>query len=308
MRIAVDGARFDAIRALVLAVDSGSLTHAAKRLGVTPSAVSRQISRLEDALSAKLLERTTRKLRATAAGLALVERARPLVEGLDETASTLTDLECSVRGRVRISASRAFGRLCLLPAIARLAAAHSSLEFDLVLDARRLDFVEDGIDLAVREGELPDSSLTVRRLGAAAVRLFAAPAWLETQRTPRSLDDLAGMDLLSVPAATPGTDLARLRGRSGKPLGLRPRITVNDLVALADLAAQGCGIAVLPFYVARPLLVAGSLVPVLPRVTIASVPHHLVYPGRRHLPERVAVVLEALAKELPPLLRAARDS
>ena len=292
-------AHLGAIRSFVLVVDSGSLTDAGRRLGLTPSAVSKQLARLEEALGARLLERTTRRVRTTAAGLALYQRTQPLLEALDEAGAAVRDLQTAVRGRVRLSASRAFGRVCVVPVIARLAAEHPDLEIDLVLDARRLDFIEDDLDLAVREGPLPDSSLTARKLGTAAVGLYAAPAYLARRRPPRSLEELAQHDVLAVPASGPASDLRALRGRNGKRLGLVPRIRVNDLLALADLAERGAGIAILPAYAASAALARRVLVPVLPRTTLTRIPLHVVYPGRRHLPRRVQVVLDALVAAGP---------
>ena len=284
-----------AIRTLVFAVDAGSMTDAGRRVGLTPSAVSKQLTRLEDALGARLLERTTRSVRATTAGLELVRRARPLFEAFDEAATTVRDLRDEVRGRVRMSASRAFGRVCLMPILARLAAEHPRLELDVLLSARRLDFVDDGIDLAIREGTLQDSTMTARRIGSTEILLCAAPAYLARRGRPRSLDDLEAHDLLSVPRSGPASDLTRLRGRGGRRLTLEPRFRVNDLVALGDLAEAGAGIAFLPDYVARGALERGSLVRVLARTSVARMPLNAVYPSRRHLPRRVQIVLDALS-------------
>jgi DNA-binding transcriptional LysR family regulator len=288
------GAHLGAVRSLVLAVDAGSLTDAGRRLGLTPSAVSKQLSRLEDALGARLLERTTRRVRPTAAGLALVQRARPLFEAFDEAGAAVRDLQMEVRGRVRISAARAFGRVGVLPVVAALAAEHPHLEIDVVLDARRLDFIEDDIDLAVREGPLADSSLTVRKLGESAVQLYAAPAYVKAHGALRTVDDLKRHALITVPSSGPTTDLAALTGRNGRRLGLTPRIRVNDLLGVADLAERGAGVAILPDYVAGPACARGRLVRVLPRTTLLRIPLHAVFPSRRHLPRRVQVVLEAL--------------
>lgn len=283
-----------AVRSLVLAVETGSLTEAGRRLGLTPSAVSKQLTRLEHVLGARLLERTTRKVRATAAGLALVQRTQPLFEAFDEAGAAVRDLQTEISGRVRLSASRAFGRLRVLPLVAGLMAEHPRLEVDVVLDARRLDFVEDDLDLVVREGRLPDSSLTARKIADVAVNVYAAPAYLERRSAPRRLEDLARHDILVVPPSGPATDLAALRGRNGRRLGLVPRLCVNDLLAVADLAERGAGVAILPDYVANPAIARRALVRVLPRITLLHVPVHVVYPSRRHLPRRVGVVLEAL--------------
>lgn len=295
----IDRAQLAALRTLVLAVEHGSLTVAARRLDLTPSAVSKQLSRLEDGLGTRLLERTTRRIRPTTAGLELALRARPLLESLDEAAGAIRAHQTDVAGRVRISATRAFGRVCLMPLLARLAAEHPRLELDVVLSATRLDFVEDEIDLAIREGPLDDSSLTARRLRDVEVVVCASPAYLARRGTPRTLDDLARHDVLTVPASGPASDLSRLRGRGGKRLALTPRIRVNDLLSLAALAEDGAGIALLPDYAAADGIARGALRRVLSRTTIARLAVHVLYPGRRHLPRRVQVVLDALCPMKP---------
>lgn len=305
----MDTAHLAAIRALVRTVDEGSIAAAARRLALTPSAVSKQLTRLEDALGVRLLERSTRRVRATAAGLALIEKARPLFEALDEAGQRIRDEEGSVHGRVRVSASRALGRVLLLPLAATLLREHKGLQLDLLLDGRRLDFLDDGIDVAIREGTLPDSSLAATKLGEAPVGLYASPSYLARRGAPASLDDLREHDLLSVAAQGPSTDIANLRGSGGKPLGLAARVRANDLLALADLAARDTGIAVLPSFVATDARAAGTLQRVLPRTVVAKLPVHAVHTGAKRLPRRVAVVLELLRRELPRLLKAtARDS
>lgn len=292
----IETAPVGALRALVLAVEHGSLTRAAGRLDLTPSAISKQLTRLEDTLGVRLLERTTRRLRPTPAGLELAERARPLLDALDQATGAVRDRQAEVAGRVRISATRGFGRVRLMPIVARLAAEHPRLELDVVLSATRLDFIDDEIDLAIREGPLDDSSLTARRLPDVDVLLCASPAYLARRGTPRTLADLAGHDLLAVPASGPATDLSRLRDRRGRRLALAPRIRVNDLQSLAVLAEAGAGIAFLPDYVADDGLARGALRRVLPRTTIARLAVHALYPSRRHLPRRVQVVLDALTR------------
>lgn len=290
----IDSAQLVALRTLAFAVEHRSLTAAGRRLDLTPSAVSKQLSRLEDALGARLLERTTRRIRPTAIGLELVERARPLLEALDEAAGAIRDRRAEIAGRVRISATRSFGRVCLMPLVAQLAATHPRLELDVELSAARLDFVEDEIDLAIREGPLEDSSLTARRLRDVEIVACASHAYLVRHGTPRSLDDLVRHELLAVPASGPSSDLSRLRGRGGKRLQLAPRIHVNDLLSLAALAEHDAGIALLPDYIAADGVERGTLRRILPRTAIARIPVHALYPSRRHLPRRVQVVLDAL--------------
>lgn len=285
-----------AVRTLVQIVDAGSLTEAGRRVGLTPSAVSKQISRLEETLGVRLLERTTRSVRATDAGLELCQRTRPLFEAFAEATSAVRERRHEIRGRVRISATPALGRTRVLPVLARLAAEHRGLDFDVVLTGARLDFFENELDLAVREGPLDDSSLVARSLGTCSVFLCASPGYVAGHERVRTLDDLQRHELVLVPAAATLADLPQLRTASGKRLQLQSRFRVNDLFGVRELAEAGAGIAALPDYVADDALSSGALLKLLPRQVIAELPIHAVYPSRRHLPRRVAIVLDALSE------------
>jgi DNA-binding transcriptional LysR family regulator len=290
----IPGDRLAAVRTFVQVVESGSLTEAGRRAGLTPSAVSKQISRLEEALGVRLLERTTRSVRATDAGLELCQRTRPLFEAFAEATAAVRDRSRDVRGRIRLSTTPALARTRVVPALAALAAGHPGLDFELVLTGTRLDFFENEIDLAVREGALEDSSLVARSLGTSQVFLCASPAYLERRGRVRSADDLERHDLLLVPAAESLAGNPALRGRGGRKLVLKARFRANDLFAVRELAEAGAGIAPLPDYVAAGALAAGTLVRVLAKTVIGAIPIHAVYPSRRHLPRRVSVVLDAL--------------
>jgi DNA-binding transcriptional LysR family regulator len=291
----VAGENLVAIRTLLVAIETRSLTEAGKRLGLTPSAVSKQISRLEESLGVRLLERTTRQIRPTDAGLELSQRTRPLFEAFAEASAAIREHRHEIRGRVRISTSPALGRTRVLPVLAALAAEHQGLDFDIVLTGKKLDFFEDELDLAVREGALEDSSLAARRLSASRVMLCASPAYVKQRGRPRALENLADHDLLLVPAAESLRDLPELRALLRGRRRLEPRFRINDLFALKDLAEAGAGIAALPDYVAASCVAAGTLVHLLPRAKIAEIPIHALYPSRRHLPRRLSVVLDALS-------------
>jgi DNA-binding transcriptional LysR family regulator len=295
MNSQVTGENLAAIRTLLHAIETRSLTVAARRLGLTPSAVSKQISRLEESLGVRLLERTTRQIRPTDAGLELSQRTRPLFEALAEASSAVRERRHDIRGRVRISTTPSLGRTRVLPVLAALAAEHAGLDFDLVLTGRKLDFFEDELDLAVREGPLDDSSLVARRLGASRVMLCASPSYVKRRGRPRSLETLGDHDLLLVPAAESLKNVPKLLAQAGGRRRLEPRFRINDLFAIRDLAEAGAGIAALPDYVAASCIEAGTLLHLLPRAKIPEIPIHALYPSRRHLPRRVSVVLDALS-------------
>jgi DNA-binding transcriptional LysR family regulator len=286
----------EALRMFVRIVELGSLSRAARRAGLTPSAVSKQVSRLEENLGVRLLERTTRSVRATTSGLELCGRLRPLFEALDEATASAREGGAAIRGCVTVTASPALGRTMLMPVLRRLGAEHPGLSFDVRLTGQRIDFFEDGVDLALREGALDDSTLIARRLGEATVMLVASRDYLAKRGTPRRVEDLEDHDLLMVPAARILSDIASWKTGDGRSVNLEPRYRVNDLFALAELAALGAGIAALPDYLAVSVLAEGKLVQVLKNAPAARIPIHAVYPSRRHLPRRVSVVLDALTE------------
>ena len=283
-------AHLPALRTLVLVVDTGSFTEAGKKCGLTPSGVSKQLSRLEDVLGVRLFERTTRKVRPTLAGLELCLRVRPLFESFEDAARAVADQQERIEGRLRISAAPAYGRAVLIPALKALCETHPALRLELQLTGRRLDFVEDEIDLAIREGALVDSSLIARSLGVALVGLYASAGYVKRRGAPRGLADLARHDVVTVPLANAGLSLHP----DVRRLALVPRFQVDDLFAVAELAESGAGIAPLPDYLARARVERGSLQRLLPRTDVARFPIHAVYPSRRHLPRRVQAVVDAL--------------
>jgi DNA-binding transcriptional LysR family regulator len=289
-----DRDRLAAAATLVQVIDCGSLSAAAARSGRTPSAVSKQIARLEAALDVRLLERTTRRVRPTDAGLLLYGRTRPLLEAFEEAQAEAADHAREVRGRVRLSASPAYGRARLAPVLARLAAEHPQLELEVLLTGRRLDFIEDGIDLAVREGRMEDASWIARPLGRSRIVLVAAPAYLAEHGRPRRLADLARHELLLIPRAAAGARILESAEATLAELLPRSRVRVDDLFTLAELAVAGAGIAAIPDYVADAVGSGDRLEAVLPRVALGDLPLHVVYPARRHLSRRVEVVLDAL--------------
>jgi len=163
---------------LIRVIDAGSLSAAARQLGMTPSGVSKQLARLEQKLDTRLLQRTTRRVRPTEEGMALYRRCRPLFDALAEAEESVREMRASLSGHLRITATPAFGRARLVPAVGEFAAAHPGVSVDVVLTARPMDLVEEGVDLAVREGALPDSSLVATKLGEVAIVLCASPAYL----------------------------------------------------------------------------------------------------------------------------------
>lgn len=298
------------VLAFTRVADSGSFTAAATRLGWPKSSVSQRVARLERALGARLLERTTRRLRLTDVGARYHEHARRVLQELELASATVARFRAEPQGWLRISASVVLGQALLPPLVSEFATRHPGVQLFVDLTNRRVDLIEEGFDLAIRAGTLPDSSLVVRTLGRATARLYAAPAWLKRHGEPQAPDELGRHVLLdntpSPPGApgTPGTHwtLTHDDGRRATVLAV-PRMAGNDPVLLREVAAQGLGIASLPDFVAAPALAERRLRPVLAPWATRRVEVHAVFPSHKCLSPALRAFVDLAAERLGPLLQ-----
>ena len=289
--------RLDELAIFVAIVDAGSLAGAARRLRRSTAAVTRALAALETRVGARLVERTTRKLAVTEAGRALAERARVLAA--DYAAATSAVADGQAQGLLRVTAPTPFGRRYVMPIVADFLASHPRVTVELVLDDRNLDLLEQGIDVALRIGELADSSLKVRRVGAVSTVLVASPSYLKANGTPREPADLVSH------AAIFSTSRAGLMDWRFGPardvvVKLRPRLLVNDVDARILAAKAGHGIARVLSYQAADGLADGSLVRLLPEHEPPAVPVQLVS-GAGPRAAKVEAFLDAATKALRAL-------
>jgi len=287
--------RLNGLRTLAIVIDRGSITGAAKHIGITPSAISKQINRLEEDIGVRLLERSTRSVRPTEAGTKIHDLARPLLDELADVISTISDETAQVKGTVRISATPAFGRIYVVPILAKLSQKHPELRFDLKLTEKVHDFVEDEIDVAIREGELQDSSAYSILLREGAVKLYASPEYFREHSSPKTINELSQHDIIFV--SKPGLTQANQVGDLARRLSSNVRFALNDLFSVRDLALAGLGIAGLPEYLAEKYVSSGELALCLPEFSPMLLPVHAVYPSKRFVPRRVQIVLHALIEK-----------
>lgn len=287
------------VLAFTQVADSGSFTRAAERLGWPKSSVSHRVARLEDCLGARLLERSTRRLRLTDVGARFHEHARRVLQELDLAADTVASFRARPQGRLRVTASVVLGQALLPDLLAEYAATYPEVDLFVELVNRRVDLLEEGFDLAIRAGELPDSSLVSRRLGGATARLFAAPDYLRRRGVPATADDLAGHVLLdNAPvAAAAGWQLIHDGGEQLR-VPARFGFTTNDALLLRELAATGAGIATLPVFVAAPAVTAGRLVAVLAGWATRRLDVHAVFPSHKSLSPALRAFVDLAALRL----------
>jgi DNA-binding transcriptional LysR family regulator len=285
------------IAVFVRVVERGSFTTAAEDLSLSRAAISKYISRLEERLGARLLHRTTRRLSLTEAGAALFEASRGALERIEEAEGAVAQLQQEPQGRLRVSAPMSFGILHLGSAVADFARAYPRITLDIRLDDRFVNLVAEGVDVAVRIGELTDSSLVARRIAHTRAVACASPAYVKEHGEPRTPDELAGRNCLHYSYLATG-NVWRFTARDGHeiPVAVSGNIRVNNGILLAEAAIAGHGIVILPsFYVAH-LLANGMLRRILADYRLPDLGIHAVYPQRAHVPPKVRVFIDFLAE------------
>ncbi len=276
--------RLDTLQIFTTVVKTSNFTNAASQLGLTPSAVSKQISFLEDRMGVRLLNRTTRSVSPTEAGQLFFNRCNKIMEDLEEAEHMVRDLETTPKGTIRISATPTFGRSMLMKIFAQFAREYPQVNFDLCLADKSLDLVRDGIDLAIHLGSLQDSRLVARPVAKQLVALTASKDYLARHGTPTSIDQLKEHQMLMVS----GIDYAEPRWikRFLKDAGLQDkerRFVVNDLDTLCEACFNGMGITALPLYMIKEHLQTGKMVQLLPQIPFPARTIHVIYPENRYL-------------------------
>lgn len=303
------------ILAFVTTAREGSFTKAATRLNLTPQAIAASVGRLELSLDTRLFNRTTRSLWLTEEGAAFFARAAEGLATLEEAAQAVRDLELAPSGLVRVTTGAAFGRRYLLPLVPEFQKRFANVRLDLAFDDRRVDLVREGYDVAIRGGELLDSSMIVRRICGLALVLVASPAYLKKFGTPKTAHDLHEHRIIQLRFASGQSVAWEFKGSGGKTTLFEPgspALIVSDTEAVGDAAVLGLGIARVSLHFAWPHLVAGRLKIVL---NDSNAPGKremvLQYPHRENIAPRVKAFVEFAMEKLsrePSLAATAKDA
>ncbi len=270
-------------------VDAGSFTAAARALGLTKQTVSERMARLEEALGARLLERTTRSLRPTDLGARYHVECRALAAQIEDANRLVDEDARTPTGRVRASVPVAFGRRFLAPALGRFAERFAEVSVEISLADHQVDLVAEGFDLAIRVGEVKGQGLVVRRLGEGLVHYVASPAFIAAH--PR----LRFAELAKVP--TLGMQPREVWSFRGTTLEVEPKVVVNDLEVVCQLAASGLGVGRVPALVHAPLSARGELVTLFGGAVAFTRPIHVVLPSRRFVPLKVSALADLLSEQ-----------
>jgi DNA-binding transcriptional LysR family regulator len=279
----------------VAVVETASFSEAAKRLKVPKSSVSRAVVRLESAMGARVLHRTTRHVAPSTAGRALFEKVRTDIASLRDSLGDLPELEEEPAGRIRVSAPESI-RSFLAEVVGSFIARYRRVEVEMCISNEHVDLVSQGFDLALRATrKMKDSSLTARRLCYATLYAFASPSYVARQGMPRTPRDLSHHEW--VVFSRQKTD--RMESDEGTvEVVQRGRMTCDDFGFMRDALVQGCGIGYLPPHMAEADIAAGRLVRVLPKWRLPPNPCWAVWPGTRQLPRKVSAFLEMVVAGL----------
>ena len=281
-----------------------SFTKAARALGLPKSTVSDRVSRLEERLGVRLIERTTRHVRPTAAGAAYYERAARVVAEIEEANAAVTDIHRSPKGLLRVASPLLFGHAFLGEFVADFLVKYPDIEIELIVADRRFDVVEEGLDLAIHVLGTIEASLIARKIGSADRVCVASPQYLTAHEAPCSPKDLLKHSCLVTSNDRRANWLFTKEGRS-EAIAVQGRYSVNSVQLALTAALRGAGIAVLPTFFCAEAIRAGLLSPVLEGWTLGRSDIHVVYPGSRHLSARVRLFVDALIERftaLPPWL------
>lgn len=284
--------RLEAMAAFVTVAEQRGFAAAARRLRVSPSAVTRLVAALEQHLSISLFKRTTRSVSLTDAGARYLTRARAILAEIEEAEANARSERSVPTGRFVLTAPSLFGRLHVVPAMNRYLERYAQVRSELLLSDRWLNLVEDGIDAAVRIGQLEDSSLVVRKVGETRRVLVASPAYLAKQRAPRVPEEITKHQIIQLSALQSPGEWRFARDGQTQHVGFTPRIVTNSADAAIAHALRGMGLTSVLAYQVADAVRRKQLRIVLAQYELAPSPIQIVYPATRLLSANVRAFVE----------------
>ena len=288
--------KLEALRSFVTVVDTGSFAQAARRLRCSPAAVTRAVTQVEKEVGLGLLTRTTRSVRPTEGGAIYAERCRRLLSELADAQRAARGERASPQGELTIAAPIMFGRLHVARMVEELLATHPHLAVRLVLSDRLARLIEEGINVAVRIGELAESGMIAIPVAAVRSVLVASPAYLDSHGRPKTIADLRDHQIIEFEALG-GTNTWRL-GTEGEQVKVAPRLSINCAASAVAAAEHGVGITRAFSYHVQASIDQGLLERVLPRIVNTRLPMHLVYPANRRGAPNIAAFTTVVRKHV----------
>jgi DNA-binding transcriptional LysR family regulator len=282
----------------VAVVEAEGFAGGARKLHMSPPAVTRAVAALEERLGVKLLNRTTRYVRMTEAGQKYYEDAKRIIALADEADDAVLGINAEPRGQLTVTASVLFGRLYVMPSIVDYLRRYPAVEINAMFVDRVVNMLEEGVDVAIRIGDLPDSSYRALRVGSVRRVLCASPDYLDTHGIPQTPDDLPGHRIILARGLSPKNEMRFLQGGQAQTVKLQPILSVSDNDSAADAAMAGLGITrLLSYQIAEPLQ-AGKLKIVLGEFESPPVPVHILHREGRRSSAKIRSFVDMAAERL----------
>ena len=287
------------IAVFVQVVDSGSFTAAAERLEISKSVVSKYVSRLEDRLGARLLNRTTRRLSLTEVGHVFYERSRKGLADIEDAELEVSRMQGTPRGTLRLNTPMSFGIMHIAPGLAEFMRQYPDVTVDMNLNDRIVDVIDEGYDVSIRIAELPDSSLVARRLAPCRHAIVAAPEYLEARGTPRTPAELQDHNIITYRYQESAQEWHfRSADNKASAVPVAGSLTVDNSLAIRAALLAGVGIGRTPTFVVGEDIREGRLVSLLKGYETLEVSIYLVYAQRRHMSPKVRAFLDFMAARI----------
>jgi DNA-binding transcriptional LysR family regulator len=290
--------RWTEIELFVQVAELGSLSRAAESLGLSNAAASRHLAALEERLSARLVQRNTRRLFLTDVGDAFYRRCKPLLGELRDAENAVNETALKPTGLLRVQASLSFSMIVIAPLLTEFNERYPDLRVEIVVSNRYTDLLESGIDVAIRNREYEnDSAITVRRLAETKRVLAASPQYLQRHGTPQAPEDLSRHRLLIYNLANHPNEMRFTRAGVETSLPVQGMLEANDGQIVRAAALKHLGILMQPLYIIHDDVVAGRLVPILQEWELQRLTINIAYPTRRHLPAKVRCFVDFLVEQ-----------
>ena len=287
--------KLNAISVFCKVIETQSFTQAANQQNISVAMASKLVSQLEEHLKTRLLQRTTRKIVPTEAGMLYYQRCQAILLDLSEADSSISNMTTSLQGNLLISVPRDFGLLYISPNLPKFIELHPNLHVEIEFEDKRVDLVAEGYDLALRIGYMQDSSLVARKISSSPMHFVASPSYLELRGTPFTPDDLEYHQGLLYKSSLNQVHWQSTKANQIQRYKIQSKVVSNNGMALLEMTKAGLGISNSPSFFVKDALASGELVEILSEYKQKPLDIYVVYPNRRHLPAKVRAFIEFLA-------------
>ena len=287
--------KLNAISVFCKVIETQSFTQAANQQNISVAMASKLVSQLEEHLKTRLLQRTTRKIVPTEAGMLYYQRCQAILLDLSEADSSISNMATSLQGNLLISVPRDFGLLYISPNLPKFIELHPNLHVEIEFEDKLVDLVAEGYDLALRIGYMQDSSLVARKISSSPMHFVASPSYLESRGTPLTPDDLEYHQGLLYKSSLNQVHWQSTKANQIQRYKIQSKVVSNNGMALLEMTKAGLGISNSPSFFVKDALASGELVEILSEYKQKPLDIYVVYPNRRHLPAKVRAFIEFLA-------------